>query len=210
MKDMMVGRLPSRAENLEETYMGYSLTINDFKVCKDIFDEALINKSYDVLEYVTWEFEGAIKFATTGYMVLDRDLKGNRLQDLSDFDVDMKHIFITVFPEGEKTHCIISWIKSEDDIFKGYKKQLESLDERERKLYLNNLIPISTENIAINPEAWDKLEGYKKDEFCSLIWGMAEILNLDNEKSWNMLGETTLICLNYNKIRERKGEYLFS
>ena len=40
------------------------------------------------------------------------------------------------------------------------------------------MLPIISENIAINPEAWDKLEEHKKSNFYQLIFGLDELANM--------------------------------
>lgn len=170
----------------ENPFGGINMAINDLDPVKEQFDEALKNKKYDILSSIVWEFDQSVKFAGTGFEVLAKDLKGNNLQDLFNMDILAKHVFVMVFPEENKTYCIISWLKENDQLFSGYYEQLNQLNMQERKNYINNLLPMISENIVINPEAWEKWEDYKKQEFGSLIWGMesiGEILGF----TWNRL-----------------------
>lgn len=80
-----------------------------------------------------------------------------------------------VFPEEDKTYCIISQLKENDNLFSGYREQLNELNEQQRKGYLNNLLPMISENITVNADVWERWEYFKKDEFGSLIWHMAEL-----------------------------------
>src|SRR5690606_24968825 len=107
-----------------------------------VFDKAIINSKYDVLTSIIWEFNKPIKFAASGHTALCKDLRGKIIQDILDPDAIMKHIFFAIFPEGEKSYCIISWLKDNNDIFMDYRSQLLELTEEERKIYLNNLIPM--------------------------------------------------------------------
>lgn len=191
MQNMLIDKIPSRAGAIKHDFSGFELAINDLESCKKEFDNALINEEYDILSSLVWEFEQPIKFAASGFTVLDKDLKGNRLQDLSDLTKEMKHVFVSIFPEGEKTYCIIAWLKSNNDLFKGYKEQISELDINQRKIYINNLLPIITENITINPEAWDRLEQYKKDEFGMLLYGMADLFSFESGENYNMLEPTS-------------------
>ena len=149
----------------------------------------LVNEKYDILTSLVWEFDKPIKVAASGFTALSEDLEGNKIQDLMDINAIIKHIFVTVFPDGEKSYCIISWLKSNDKIFREYKEQLDNLDYDERKKYINNLLPIISENITINPEAWDKVEDYKKDAFGMLIYGMVDLFSMMTEETYNMLEE---------------------
>lgn len=91
-----------------------------------------------------------------------------------------------VFPEGDKTYCIISWLKDNNELFLGYHNQLNELNENQRKNYINNLLPMISENIAINPDVWDEWDESKKDEFGLLIWGLENIAELSGI-TWNRL-----------------------
>jgi len=189
MEVKLIDKLPSRARGIKNNFSGFQLAKNDLEVCKIEFDKALVNEKYDILTSLVWEFDKPIKFAASGFTALSEDLEGNKIQDLMDINAIMKHIFVTVFPDGEKSYCIISWLKSNDKIFREYKEQLDNLDYDERKKYINNLLPIISENITINPEAWDKVEDYKKDAFGMLIYGMADLFSMMTEETYNMLEE---------------------
>lgn len=156
-------------------YEGEKASINDFKYSKTIFDSAILNKKYDVLSSIVWEFDKVIKFAASGFEAPVYDLKHNKIQDLSDFKNTAKHIFYTIFHENNKTYFLISWLKENNEFFSDMKKQLSELTEIERQNYINNLLPIISENIVINPTAWDSLEEYEKEEFYLLCQGNLDI-----------------------------------
>ncbi|MBS4199319.1 hypothetical protein KHA93_06585 [Bacillus sp. FJAT-49732] len=46
-----------------------------------------------------------------------------------------------------------------------------------------------SKNIEINPDAWERWEDYKKDEFGSLIWGIETLAELSG-MVWNRLDPT--------------------
>lgn len=187
MEAILINKLPSRIKGIQDNFSGFELAKNDLEVCKIEFDNAFLNKKYDILTSIIWEFDKPIKFAASGFTALAEDLDGNKIQDLTDIDSRMKHIFVTIFPEGERSYCIISWLKSNDTLFDSYKKQLNELDVQRRKIYINNLLPVITENITVNPEAWDKLEKYKKEEFGMLIYGMSDLYSVFSNEYYNML-----------------------
>lgn len=95
----------------DNPYRGMHMANDDLENVKKIFDTALLTGNYDVLSSVVWEFDQSVKFAGTGFEVMTHDLEGNKIQDLLNPNVSAKHIFVMVFPEGEKTYCIISWLK---------------------------------------------------------------------------------------------------
>ena len=162
----------------EDPFGGMHMAIDDFQPVKKLFDNSLLTGQYNILTSVIWEIPFAINFAASGFEAPTTDLRGKKLQNLSDVSTLAKHVFVIVFSEESKTYCIISWLKDNDELFYEYRHQLESLDQQQRQNYINNTLPIISENIAINPESWDKMEQSKKDEFGMLFWGLTEISEL--------------------------------
>lgn len=181
MQRSMFKRMPSLIgmSTVEDPFGGMQMAIDDFQPVKKLFDNALLTGQYNILTSIVWEFPFTIKFAGTGFEAPSTDLLGNKIQNLLDSKTLAKHIFVMVFAEESKTYCIISWLKCNDKFFIGYRQQLENLDIQRKKNYINNTLPIISENIAINPEAWEKWDQSKKDEFGALFWGLSEISELD-------------------------------
>lgn len=152
-------------EVLDEMYHGFQQSLEDFKKEKMTFDNALLTGEYDVLSSVVWEFDGSIKFAFTGFEAMTYDLFGNKIQDATKTDVLLKHVFVVVFSENNKTYCIFSWLKENDDFFIKYKQQLNDLSLEKRKVYINNLAAIITENFVVNPDAWNSLTKEERANF---------------------------------------------
>ncbi|NLL73822.1 MAG: hypothetical protein GX237_09885 [Clostridiales bacterium] len=181
-------------DEIDDLITGTKLAINDLEGCKQVFDKAIINGQYDVLTNIVWEFSKPIKFAASGHTAICNDLRGKEIQDIMNLDAKIKYVFFTIFPEGDKSYCIISWLKNDKDIFLEYRNQLLGLTEEERKIYLNNMIPMEAENIVINPSSWDLLEKHQKDDFGMLMWGMGIMYEMICGEIYDML-EPTLFNL---------------
>ncbi|MDP3385782.1 MAG: SEC-C metal-binding domain-containing protein [Eubacteriales bacterium] len=177
-------------EKKDNFYRGMHMAVNDFQSVKESFDTALLTENYDILSSVVWEFDQAVKFAGTGFEAMTHDLDGNNIQDLLNFNIPAKHIFAMVFPEGDKTYCIISWLKENDSLFDLYKQQLLSLPDEKRKIYINNLLPMISENIVVNPESWGNWEEYKRNEFGAIEFGIATLFESEGEY-WDRLEPPT-------------------
>lgn len=177
MEQIIFQKKPSLVNMPKEDnpFKGQEQAIEDFHEDKKIFDKALMDKEYGVLSSVIWEFEQDVKFACTGFEALQYDLDNNKIQNLLDFSKPAQHVFVCVFPENEKTYCIISWLKKNDSLFSKFKEQLDNLTIEKRKNYINNLLPMISENLVVNPEAWEKLSKSQKDEFGSYVWGIETI-----------------------------------
>ena len=173
MEKFLLSKRPSLSRNskFESPFKGMHLAINDLEPVKRKLDAALINKQYDTLTSIVWEFDGFSKFAASGFEAPTTDLEGTPIQNLLDFSIPACHIFYSVFPQNDSTYVIIAWLRENDELFSGIKQQLSGLSTEERKNYINNTLPICTENIAINPSSWDKLTQNEKDAFGILFWG---------------------------------------
>lgn len=175
--------------NLEISLRGLELSEKDLLYDKKKFDKALLKEKYNLFNYIVWEFKESAKFAASGFFSLVKDLNGNRMQNLNNEKHIIKHIFITIFPEESKTYVIFSWMKKNNIFFKRYIKQMNSLNIKQRKNYINHLIPLELENIVINPKAWNKLNYEQKDEFYRLFRAHSSI-DYDNICK-DMLEDTT-------------------
>lgn len=161
---------------IKENFLGLGLALWDLDKGKKIFDKALVAEEYDIITSVIWEFDKQIKFAASGYQGLEKSLKGKAIQSINEINKNIEHIFISIFPEEKKSYCIIGWFKENDNLFYEYKKELLSLTKKERENYINNILPLITENISINPEGWDKFNEKEKKEFINRIYNGNEFL----------------------------------
>lgn len=162
---------------------GFGMAVNDFADEKKLFDKALLSKDYhDVLTSFVWEFDGFSNFAATGGEAPSLDFENNRIQDLLNPDIPVRHIYITVFPENEKTFCIISWLKEFDDLFSSIARKLKNLGEQQKRDYVNNTLPFITENIAIRPSSWEALPEHAKNEFMAIFGGLADLMEYEGKK----------------------------
>ena len=159
-----------------------AMAVNDYLEEKKLFDDALNNHDYSVLTSFVWSFDGFSNFAAVGGEAPSLDFQGNQIQDLTNPNVPARHIYITVFPEGEKTYAIIAWFKQYDGLFSSIGEKLKSLSDDEKKNYINNTLPIITENIAIRPSAWAAMNIQSKNAFLILFAGLAQFIEADGKK----------------------------
>ncbi len=161
---------------------GFEMAVNDFEEEKRIFDDALLNRKYDVLTSLVWTFDGFSNFAASGGEAPARDYENNLIQDLMNPSVPARHIFLSVFPENDKTYAIIAWLKQYDSLFSSIKERLMKTSDNEKRNYINNTIPIIAENICIKPSAWNALPKIEQDEFGMLFFGLADIMETTGQK----------------------------
>lgn len=161
---------------------GFNLAVSDFEQEKQIFDKALLEKKYDVLTSLVWSFDGFSNFAATGAEAPSLDFSSKRIQNLLNPKVPVRHIYITVFPENDKTYAIIAWLKEYDKLFSTIKDRLCSLTEREKKNYINNTIPMVSENIVIKPSSWNAMSKSSQEEFSMIFYGLPDLMEMKGRK----------------------------
>lgn len=172
--------MPSIARNSEKMKQLWVSKIghDDLLIEKEEFDKAIIDNKYNCLTYFVWEFEGESSFAATGMEEPRFDYSGLRIQNLEDFDIPAKHIYYTIFPDNGKMYFIIAWLKSNDELFCTIGEKLGSINEEEKKNFVNNVVPSTTENLVINPSSWGAMKRKEKENFNSNFQGKEVMLEL--------------------------------
>nr|WP_308743436.1 hypothetical protein [uncultured Anaerocolumna sp.] len=71
-------------------------------------------------------------------------------------DIDVKNIYLNIFPVHGKSFCIWSWLNTYDSAYKGFAEQFSKLDIKDRENYINNNLPRWSDSIVISPRLWNK------------------------------------------------------
>lgn len=166
---------------------GTIIDVEEFNTIKDLFNKAIDNNDYSIIETVTITLDYEIKFATSYLSPVSYDFRGNQINDPWDMAKPRKNIFVNIFPENGKSYIIVSWLKKDSKDFKLYKDQLLKLQGDKEKFYntMNNMIACQSDNFAFSPQlidSWDKetLESFKY-EFVSFLFGTQSIKNIGIE-----------------------------
>lgn len=133
------------------------LALNELK---KIFDAAIETSEYNCLTntLVTLEYKINIAAAVCLYPLVD--VFGGIIET----DERYPLVYLTIVPNESQSRIIFSWLKKDDDVFAEFKIQIEKAPRKFFLKYLNNLLPLNCENMAINPLLWDEWnEDAKKD-----------------------------------------------
>ncbi|QGM30152.1 hypothetical protein GI482_07080 [Bacillus sp. N3536] len=175
-------------ERLENQELG----IKDALKQKNSFDNALLVEDYEIIETVSWIFDGTAKIAVSSGFFIEYDINGHVLNNLELKEEHMKLLMFSVVPlEDDRTVVLFSWLKKDSEFYEGFREQLLSLKRVEQIQMLNNLIPAYCENTVYNPNYIDQWEENVKQEYLDVYM---ESLTSPIEKSkLNLLLKT-----NYN------------
>lgn len=144
----------SRSEDVIDYLMGLKLGLEDNEKEKRIFDDALLQEQYDVLNFVVWEIPYTVSVAVSMMTELEHDIQGATINNLEN-DVDLQKMYLNIFPTEGKSFCIWSWLKKNDTSYKKFAEQFFELDVKDRENYFNNNLPRWTDSVVISPRLWN-------------------------------------------------------
>ncbi|MGX7078401.1 SEC-C metal-binding domain-containing protein [Globicatella sanguinis] len=170
---------------IDYTQLGFTLAKRDMEKDKEVFDAAILNNEFNVLNYVVYEFDKEINFAATGFLTPIDDLNGNKIQSLSDYDAKMSNLYFSVFPEENKSYAIVAVLKN-DELLADYVTSLKGLTQEEEKNFINYLIIKGTENLVINPDAWYALSEVDKESFNYSFAQIEDFFGMPTDKGYQI------------------------
>lgn len=136
-----------------QTYRNLIMKLNEMEEVKQFFDNGLLTKSYLGLETCVVEIPEQIKFANFACIGLDYDLHGKRIKNIK--NNIMSRIFLTIFPEDNKSYVLVSYLSKDEKIYRNLINQLKSIDIGLIKYYLTLVLPLYSENIVLSPNLWE-------------------------------------------------------
>ncbi len=120
--------------------------LNDINETKNIFDNAILNKDYDILETVVIELPAFYPIATSSSFYLDFDFENNSIPHSDD---RMEMVFISLFPSETKSYFILSYFKIDKHLYGNVGAQLKSRNKFKSDITM--LIGAHVENVYFNP-----------------------------------------------------------
>ena len=162
---------------------GTKLTINELTERNDLFHEAILNKNFELISTKTIELDKEYLIAVSSIFAIEYDFKGNIINDFSELvknnNNKMKIIFLTIFPQENKTFVLLSYLKENASTFEFLDEQLLKIDKTTIIKRLNLLIANYCENVVYSPKNWQKINKNEKQE---LIKTFSKELNFNELK----------------------------
>lgn len=167
-----------QSEIFVESYRNRMLSYKDVEEVITIFNQSFLNGNYNILENYVYKFERKCEFAVTTMFCPAFDLQGKMINDIYSKNQErLRSIFITFFPTETKSYMILSCLKCDYAQLETYFKQVQELKKDELKIYLNNVLPMFSENIVLSPRLWDSWTKFSKRQYEEMVVG--EIGNFD-------------------------------
>jgi len=136
--------------------------LNKLEECKRVFNESIIANDYKILNSYTYTLPYRAYFAVSSCFPIIFDAYGTPIIHKNG---KMQLMYISIIPHDKNTQIIFSWLKSDDPLYAEFKRQLSIIPESFFLKFLNNLLPLSCENIVISPRLWDNWSKEAQDEF---------------------------------------------
>jgi hypothetical protein len=139
--------------------------LSDLNFIKDVLDQKLINKKFDAVKTLSIIIEKNCKFSVSSIFHLEYDFNNRVVNNLNDFQEKVKPLFLTIFPQKDKTYILLSYLKDDHQTYQFLKDQLvdSSLENKTKRISL--LITLYCENFACSPEKWDSLTEAERKNF---------------------------------------------
>lgn len=173
---------------LEYSLQGSQLTLKQMAREKNWWNNSLKKQDFDAIGTFVIELHGKYEIAVSSAFAMEYDLQGNKINDFSDLDRDLKFSFLTVFPQGNKTFILLSFYQQDKRLFSFINNQIKKRSVAEQKHIVSNLILSHVENLVLSPRTWSSFTKEKQDfvkEFFSTTVNSFDN-NLSNLKDINL------------------------
>jgi hypothetical protein len=169
---------------------------NDIKENNKIFDFGIIDDKYDAILTDTIELSINYPIAVATSFYLDFDFEGNLIPHSDD---RMEKVYLTVFPNGEKTFVLISYFREDKHLYEKLASQISKRGKIESDLTV--LIAAHCENVYFNPNYFNNhIEQYKN--VILELFNQAQFDHVTFDNKGNRLNEISLTPHDYlnNKL----------
>ncbi|MGA4482171.1 hypothetical protein ACPA3B_01480 [Bacillus bombysepticus] len=141
-------------EDAEERLEIYKKRMNDF----------LDNAQFDEIITEVIELEEEYHIAVSSITFIEKDLKGNVINEIDNLDATLAPLFITVFPQEGKTYILLSYFERNKKRYKFISEQVLTENIKMQKIIISNVIVSYLENWAVSPIKWNELSRKMKSK----------------------------------------------
>ena len=144
--------------NNKDHQLGIEKGLSDINEWRKIFIDCFTKSKFNAIKSVVIKLEKSYLIAASGAFNLECDIDGRIVNDPSPdgFNDKMKPCFLTIFPQLNETYCIISFFRKHRKDY-AFLEKIENKDDQFKKVVLSNLLVGNIENIAINPDFYNKI-----------------------------------------------------
>ncbi len=166
-------------------YRGAQLKELEMSYYKQRFDNMLINNEYSDIYTEVIEIPFKIEFATIDCISPRFDITGGKVKQFT--KGFMKRMFMTIFPFGDKSYILLSYLKEDSANFNKYVTAIKGTELQRIYEYFSTFLPLYSESIVLNPkllEKWGKEATLAFTSLSNLIG--KDLIQLENQFALNL------------------------
>ena len=158
---------------------GLAAGLRDLECYKAIYDQVLLEKTFDRVRAYIIEFNSPPTVMCSGGIFPEQDFEGQNLQDVADTEQIPHFLNFTSFYEGHYGAVVFMWLPESDHTCKRFVNSLARVPDSLLTDTLLRLFFEFCENIHMQPEWWDNLS---KDTQRSLTQRLPASANLESDR----------------------------
>jgi hypothetical protein len=148
------------------TWMDYGeQSDNDINENRKVFDTAILNGDYGVIETQVFELPAQYPIAVSSSFFLDFDFEGN---EIPHSDERMENLFITLLPADNRTFFLLSYFSQDKGLYERVFTQRHSRNNLKSDLTM--LIAGHVENVYFNPTYYETFIRQQEEKLNELFF----------------------------------------
>ena len=134
--------------------LGSETTLREMEATRTRLNQARSSSDFKQIYTYRSEFRIPCSIAASSCFAPELDLDGNVVNNLADLNTSLKYLMLTVFPQGSKTHVLLSCFRTDKKDLTFVPKQILSRTKAEQKVIISNMVLAYVENLFISPIWW--------------------------------------------------------
>lgn len=139
---------------LNTALLGSETTLQEMEANRIRLNQARASSGFKQIHTYRSEFRIPCPIAASACFAPERDLDDNVVNSLGDLNTSLKYLMLTVFPQGSKTHVLLSCFRTDKKDLNFVPKQILSRTKSEQKVIFSNMLLAYVENFFISPVWW--------------------------------------------------------
>ena len=137
---------------IDDLNKGQMLSIKDQSETRCVFMDTYQKQKFNAIRTVSVTLDGWHPVAASSSFCIEVDFDGNLVNDVleSGYNTKVKPCFLTIFPQKDKTYCLISYFNHDRKTY-NFLNDINNKDNQEKGIIVSNLLVGYAENVAIGP-----------------------------------------------------------
>jgi hypothetical protein len=156
-ESLLAPQIKGQGRELISNYnIGYKAGTNELEKIRTYFNHNLSERNYRSMCSITLVLNKEYPLVASSTFKLEEDPVGKIVNDFDNLKSKPKPLFLNIFPQNNKTFCVISWRRVDKKAYASM--QLLAKYSKDRlKILISNILVTYVENFAVNPTYWDRL-----------------------------------------------------